>query len=66
MSAAKKHFHLDPCPVEERMCEYYEDTNEGYEPRPRQTSDGYVPDGSGVVYQECGGGRRIIRKKIGG
>ena len=65
MPATKDRYRLDPCPAEERVCEYYEDTCEGYEPRPRNANEGFVPDGSGVVYQECGGGRRIIRKKIG-
>ena len=30
--------------------------------RVRQPSD----DGSGITYYRCGGGRRIVRKKIGG
>lgn len=66
MAATKSHYRMDPCPAEERVCEYYEDTCEGYEPKQRRADDGYVPDGSGIVYQPCGGGRRILRKKISG
>lgn len=58
-------FRLDPCPAEERVCDFYDDLPAGYLPATRQADDGYVPDDSGVVFQQCGGGRRVIRKKIG-
>lgn len=28
--------------------------------------DGIVDAGNGIAYQRCGGGRRVIRKRIGG
>ena len=56
---------LDPCPAEERVCEWY-DVPDLYAPTTHGAKEGESVDDGGVVYQRCGGGRRVLKKKIGG
>lgn len=65
MSATKSHYRLDPCPAEERVSEFY-DVPDGYEVHERRATEGYQHGDDGIIRQKCGGGRRVIRKKIGG
>ena len=65
VQATEKPLRLDPCPAEERVAEYY-DTIDGYQPTTKQLTDRNIPDDTGITFERCGGGRRIIRKKIGG
>lgn len=56
-------FRLDPCPAAERVCEWY-DVPDAYAPGTKLGTEGEVVDDGGVTYQKCGGGRRVVRKKI--
>ncbi len=42
------------------------DLPEDQQVQPHSSSDHTVLDGCGIHYQKCGGGRRVIRKRIGG
>ncbi len=73
MSAVKTYAELDksvtskisPCPVDERVCLYY-DVPGAFIPGLKTGKDNEYTDDSGVHFQRCGGGRRVIRRKITG
>lgn len=56
---------LSPCPANERVCEVY-DVPEAYAPGTKHGREGESISEDGIIYQRCGGGRRIIKKRIGG
>ncbi len=60
-----KTWKLDPCPAQERVCEFYDIPHE-YQPAVKTGAEGEVVGEDGVRYQKCGGGRRVLKKKIGG
>lgn len=55
----------DPCPAEERVESWY-DVPDAYAPGTKRGREGEVVGEDGIHYQKCGGGRRIVKKKIGG
>ena len=61
----KPPYRLDPCPADERVCDYY-DVPQEYEPGTKTASEGEAVGEDGITRQRCGGGHRIIKKKIGG
>jgi hypothetical protein len=65
-SAMQKPFRLDPCPAEERVAEFYDVPAEYCLATAQGGVEGYQFGEDGIVRQKCGGGRRIIRKRIGG
>lgn len=56
---------LDPCPASERVCEWY-DVPEMYAPGTKTGAEGESVGEDGIVRQKCGGGHRVVRKRIGG
>ena len=60
----KPAWKMSPCPAEERVCAWY-DVPQEYAPGVKTGSEGEKTGEDGVHYQKCGGGRRIVRKKIG-
>lgn len=53
-------YRLDPCPTEERVGSSGPSTEPDLYRRGETTVSS-----EGITYQPCGGGRRIIKKKIG-
>lgn len=65
-AAIATRLRLDPCPASERVSEYdTDDCPEGYEASVQRATEGYNHGEDGIIRQKCGGGRRIIKKKIG-
>lgn len=62
---SKKPYRLDPCPAAERVEDCY-DVPDAYQVATRETTDRDVPDETGITYERCGGGRRVVKKRIGG
>lgn len=46
--------------------ETVEEVYGAYQAKVHNAKEHSTPEPTGVIYQRCGGGRRIIRKKIGG
>ena len=73
MSAQAAPYRLDPCPASERVGTTdlpHRRSRDQVEPSYTGATgcgreDEEMGD-DGVLYQKCGGGRRILRKKIGG
>ena len=59
----RKVFRLDPCPAEERVCDFY-DVPDAYHVGANRAIEGYDHGDDGIIRQKCGGGRRIIKKKL--
>lgn len=62
---AAQHYKLGPCPVDERVHEFDGEVDT-YAASTKRGCEGESVGEDGVYYQKCGGGRRIVRKKIGG
>lgn len=56
---------LGPCPADERVAEFY-DVPAEYEPGVRGGKEGEIVGEDGITRQRCGGGHRVIKKRIGG
>ena len=61
----KPAYKLSPCPAEERVCKWYDVPQEYAVGGVKGGSEGEQVGEDGIIYQKCGGGRRIVRKKIG-
>ena len=56
-------YRLDPCPADERVGTTY--LQEQSDAGAKGGKEGEVVGDDGIHYQKCGGGRRVLRKKIG-
>lgn len=55
---------LGPCPADERVGQRY-DVPDAYAPGTKRGKEGESVGDDGIHRQKCGGGSRVIRKKIG-
>lgn len=60
-----KPWKRSPCPAEERA-DALEVAPDQYAAQVGGGTEGYVVGEDGITRQKCGGGHRVIRKKIGG
>lgn len=61
----KPPFKMSPCPAEERVCAFY-DIPQEYASDVKTGKEGEKTGDDGIHYQKCGGGRRVLKKKLGG
>ena len=59
---ARKYRRTDPCPAEERVCGVVVVLVADV----KSCSEGESTGDDGITRQKCGGGHRIVRKRIGG
>lgn len=58
-------YKLSPCPASERVFALC-DVPDLYAVGMKGGKEGEYTDDSGITFQRCGGGRRVVKKKIGG
>lgn len=62
-AAEVRPYRLDPCPASERV-QSFTDVPDAYAPGVKCGKEGEVQGEDGIIRQKCGGGFRVIKKKI--